>query len=232
VQVDLASAGTATAGSLIQVDGEVMRVDEVQNGGARYQVTRAMHGSTAAAHDAASEIFPLQSRTSIAPFPANFFGSPYSGSWSFGVTLPDVRIASAELFVSNARGNSAAKAICLTGTVDGGLRTLSGGQYSLQVEGYLAVEQGATPPLVVEATHSVRDVFAVLGSVADAEVGVQVEVDGSAYCTLTVPAGQTTSAATAGLTLGALEAGSKVTLNVLQVGQTYPGADLTVVIRL
>jgi len=125
-----------------------------------------------------------------------------------------------------------AKAICLTGTVDGGLRTLSGGQYSLQVEGYLAVEQGATPPLVVEATHSVRDVFAVLGSVADAEVGVQVEVDGSAYCTLTVPAGQTTSAATAGLTLGALEAGSKVTLNVLQVGQTYPGADLTVVIRL
>jgi hypothetical protein len=177
-------------------------------------------------------VFGLQSRTSIAPFPANFFGSPYSGSWSFAVGLADARIASAELFVSNGRGNSPTKSICLTGTVNNGLRTLSGGQYSLQVEGYLAVEQAATPALVVDATHAVRDVFAVLGMAADADVQVRVDVNGAAYCTLTVPAGQTTSAATDGLGLGVLTGGSRVTLSVLTVGQTYPGTDLTVVIRL
>jgi Putative phage tail protein len=232
VAVDLASAGTATAGSFVQVEDEVLRVDATENAGTRYRVTRAMHGSAVAAHAAGTPVFGLQRRTAIAPFPTDFFGSPYSGSWSFGVTMPDVRIASAELFVTNARGKSPARTICLTNTLDSGLRTLSGGQYSLQVEGYLAVEQSATPPLVVEATHAVRDVFAVLGSVADADVRVQVVVDGAAYCTLTVPVGQTTSAAAEGLGLGALILGSRVTLSILAVGQTYPGADLTVLIRL
>jgi hypothetical protein len=230
--VDLATAGTASAGNLVQIEGEVLRVEAVQNGGTRYQVTRGLHGSTAAAHTASTPVFALQNRTSIAPFPHDFFGSPYSGSWSFSVALPDARIASAELFVTNVHGSSATKSICLTGTADSGLRTLSGGQYSLQVEGYLAVEQSATPALVVDATHSVRDVYAVLGTVADADVQVRVDVDGSPYCTLTVPVGQTTSAAANGLSLGVLTAGSKITLGVLAVGTTYPGADLTVLIRL
>jgi hypothetical protein len=148
------------------------------------------------------------------------------------VNLPDARIAGAELLVSNSRGNSGVRSLCLTGTTSSGLRTLSGGQYSLQVEGFLAVQQGATPALVVEATHAVRDVFAVLGGVADADVRIRVEVDGAAYCTLTVLAGQTTSAAVDGLVAGPLTSGSKVTLSILAVGATYPGADLTVVIRL
>jgi hypothetical protein len=143
-----------------------------------------------------------------------------------------VRIASAELFVTNERGASPIRTICLSNTADSGLRTLSGGQYSLQVEGYLAVEQGATPALVVEARHAVRDVFAVLGSVADADVQVRVEVNGTGYCMLTVPVGQTTSAAVGGLILGPLLSGSRLTLSILAVGQTYPGANLTVVIRL
>jgi hypothetical protein len=230
--VELASPGDSMGGSLVQIGDEVLRVDAVQNGGTRYQVTRGLHGSVAAAHAAGAQVFRLQERTSIAPFPAGFFGSPYSGSWSFAVNLPDVRIASAELLVSNSRGDSAARTVCLAGSASSGLRTLSGGQYSLQVEGYLAVQQGATPPLVVEATHAVRDVFAVLGSVADRDVQVRVEVDGTAYCTLTVGAGQTTSASVDGLAAGPLISGSKVTLSVLAVGQTYPGADLTVVIRL
>ena len=232
IEMDLASAGTATAGSLVQLEDEVLRVDGIQNGGTRCQVTRGMHGSSAAAHAAGTPMFPLQQRTSIAAFPTDFFGSPYSGSWSYAVMMPDVRVASAELFVTNARGNSPAGTICLTNNLDSGLRTLSGGQYSLQVDGYLAVEQTATPALVVEATHSVRDVYAVLGSVADADVQVRVDVDGAAYCKLAVPGGQTTSSAAAGLGLGALISGSRVTLSILSVGQTYPGADLTVIIRL
>ena len=98
--------------------------------------------------------------------------------------------------------------------------------------GTLAVDAIATPAVVIEASHAVRDVFAVLGSVADADVQVRLNVDGATYCTLTVPAGQTASPAADGLSLGPLAAGSRVTLSVLSVGGTYPGADLTVLIRL
>jgi hypothetical protein len=100
------------------------------------------------------------------------------------------------------------------------------------VDGYLAVESAVAPALVVEAAHSVRDVFAVLGSVADAVVRLRVDVDGSPYCTLSIPAGMTTSPAADGNVTGPLAAGAKVTLAVLSVGQTYPGANLTVLIRL
>jgi hypothetical protein len=116
--------------------------------------------------------------------------------------------------------------------LDRGLRTFSGGQYSIQVDGYLAVEEQVCSPLVVEAAHSVRDVFAVLGSAADAEVRLRVDVDGGEYCTLSIPAGMTTSAAVDGNAAGALAAGAKLTLAVMAVGQTYPGANLTVLIRL
>jgi hypothetical protein len=78
----------------------------------------------------------------------------------------------------------------------------------------------------------VRDIFAVMGKVADAPVNLQVNVNGAAYCTLTFTPGLTTSSAADGNTLGPLVAGAKVTLSVLSVGQTYPGADLTVLIRL
>jgi hypothetical protein len=230
--LDLSAAGTAAVGSIVQIDGEVMRVDEVQNSGTRYRVTRGLHNSPAAAHATAALIYPMSTKTAIAPFPPNFFGSPYSGSWSYGITIPNVRIASAELFVTNRIGNSAVRGIYLTSTADRGLRTLSGGQYSIQVEGYLAVDQAAAPAIVVDAAHAVRDVFAVLGTVADAAVGLQLKVDGTAWCTLSVAAGSTTSPAIDGATLPPLAAGSKITLSVLSVGTTYPGADLAVVVRL
>ena len=228
----LSAAGSAMPGSLIQIDAEVIRVDAVANGGTQYQVTRGMHLSPAAEHPVQAVIYPLLQQTVIAAFPASFFGSPYSGSWSQAVTLPDVRVASAELFVTNRRGNSPTRSICLTTSVDQGLRTLSGGQYTIQVDGYLAVENVVAPAVVVEAAHSVRDVFAVLGSVADAPVNLRVDVDGQPYCTLSVPAGWTASAAADGSVAGPLAAGAKITVAVLAVGQTYPGADLTVLIRL
>jgi hypothetical protein len=230
--LDLNATGTDTVGNFVQVDGEVVRIEEVQNGGSRYRVARGMHGSSSAAHAGAVTIYPLLSKTAIAPFPAGFFGSPYSGSWSYPVALADVRVASAELIVTNTRGNSATKSICLTTTADNGLRTLSGGQYAIQVDGFLAVQQSVAPAIVTEASHAVRDVFAILGTVADAPVALQVNVDGTAWCTLTVATGMSTSQAVSGLVLGPLQMGAKLTLSVLSVGQTYPGADLTVVVRL
>jgi hypothetical protein len=142
------------------------------------------------------------------------------------------RVASAELFVTNNRGNSPISTICLTGTTDNGLRTLSGGQYCIQVQGYLAVDQSAAPALVVESSHSVRDVYAVTGKAADAPVQLQLNVNGTAYCQLTVAPGQLVSNSVDGASLPYLAAEAQLTLSILAVGQCYPGSDLTVLIRL
>ena len=230
--LSLSAAAAAQAGSFIQIELEVIRVEAVGNNGAQYTVTRAVGGSQAAAHAAQTPVYRLLSKTVIAPFPPDFFGSPYSGSWSYPITLPDVRVASAELFVTNPKGNSPAKDICLTRTTDSGLRTLSGGQYSIQVDGYLAVDQLAAPALVMEASHAVRDVYAVLGKAADAAVGLQLNLNGASYCQLTFASGETVSSTVDGNTLGPLPSGAQVTLSVLSVGQTNPGSDLTVIIRL
>jgi hypothetical protein len=228
----LGAAGPGITGSTLQIDSEILRVTAVANGGTLYSVTRGIDGTTAATHAAAAAVYHLASQTVIAPFPADFFGSPYCGNWSYPVALPDVRVASAELFVTNDVGNSTTAGINLTHNDDNGLRTLSGGQYSIQVDGYLAVEQCVAPPIVLEASHSVRDIYAVLGTAADAVVQVQVNVNGVLYCALTFQPGATLSSSVNGNTLPPLTMGAQLTAAVTSVGQTNPGANLTVLIRL
>jgi len=228
----LTTAGQAQVGTFLQIDAEILSVSAVTGGGTQYSITRGVDGSTASTHTAATPIYQLTNQTTIVPFPGGFFGSPYSGSWSYPISLPDVRVGSAELFVTNQLGNSAITGICLTHNDENGLRTLSGGQYSIQVDGYLAVEQSVAPAVVVEAAHSVRDVFAILGTAADAEVQVQVCLNSVAYCTLAFAPGTTTSNSILGSTLPPLPVMAQVTVAVLSVGQTDPGEDLTVIIRL
>jgi hypothetical protein len=177
-------------------------------------------------------VYHLAAKTVIAPFPEGFFGSPYCGSWNYPILLPDVRVASGQLFVTNSRGNSPTANALLTHSADSGLRTLSGGQYSIQVDGYLAVDQSVAPALVVDAAHSVRDVFAILGTGADAPVQLQLNLNGAAYCQVTFATGATLSSAVDGKTLPPLAASAQLTLSVLSVGQMLPGSDLTLLIRL
>jgi hypothetical protein len=100
------------------------------------------------------------------------------------------------------------------------------------VGGSLAVDQSAAPALIVDAPHSVRDVFAVLGTAADAQVQLQLNVNGAPYCTLCFGQGSVLAASVDGSGLAPLAVGSQITLAVLSVGQACPGADLTVIIRL
>jgi hypothetical protein len=228
----LNAAGPGQVGSVLQIDGEILRVSAVSNGGTQYNIVRGVDGSVAAPHIGATPVYHLASQTTIVPFPAGFFGSPYSGSWNYPIVLPDIRVGCAELFVTNPKGNGPTEGICMTHNDENGLRTLSGGQYSIQVDGFLAVEECVAPPLVVETAHAVRDVFAVLGTPADAQVQVQVNVNGVSYCTLTIGAGQIVSDSKLGSTLPPLQAMTQITVAVLAVGQANPGANLTVLIRL
>jgi hypothetical protein len=234
--LDLQSAGGLQASDLIQVEGEVIRVLVLPVTGTVFQVDRGAYGSTAAAHTVNTSAFSLQKKVFILPFVEGFFGSTASGSYSFPITLPDVRIAAADMFVVNDAGNSDAGQASFTSTVNAGLRTLSGGQISMQIEGYLAIQNDAVPPISMDATHSIRDVFATVRTAPTIyPIQLSVKVDGTSYCNLTIAVGQTTSNVVDGFALGKVNANSQFGLDIVSVGQTFdstPGRDLTVTVRL
>lgn len=231
--LDLTMPGTAQAGTFLQIDAELMLVEEVSNNGTRYIVSRKVHGTAAASYRAQTPIYQLRKKVAIVPFVRDFFGSPSSGSWSYPVLLPDARVASAELFVTNSKGNSETAIISFTRTVDLGLRTLSGGQFSIQVGGFLAIESDAAPDLIVEASHSVRDIFAVVREApTGSPIELQLKQNGANYCAVMIPSGSTVSNTVEGSFLPVLEAGKRISLDIVSIGQGNPGTDLTLIIRL
>jgi hypothetical protein len=173
------------------------------------------------------------------PFALNFFENRAALNFVHTITMPDVRICAAQFYVTNAFGDSAGKQLCYTTGPDGGLRTLSGGQFSLQVGSTLATQQNAAPALLIEASHAVRDMRA---SVTQAPSGYNIAIDvlqnGVKYSSLTIPSGATVSSVVDGVGLAPLIEGGvltiNVTLNVLQSFQASmsPGRDLTTTIRL
>jgi hypothetical protein len=172
----------------------------------------------------------------VVPFATNLFGTPAGDSYVHSIYIPDVRIAAAEFYATNAIGSGLVRHVPYAATSDGGLRTLSGGQITLQVEGYLGVQTNATPPFVAEGTHAVRDISAV---VREAPLGgslqLRVRQNGIEYCTLSIPTGQTASTSIPGLGLPPISAGAYIDLDVVSVPgapNTLPGRDLTVTIRL
>jgi Putative phage tail protein len=234
--VSLNALGNSQAGDFIQIDSEVMLVQQIASDKLSYQVTRGLEGMLAANHAAQAPVFELAKKTFIMPFVRDFFGSPAGGSYAYSVYLPDVRIAVAELFMTNGRGNSDVARDFFTLTVDNGMRTLSGGQLSIQVEGFLAVQTNAAPPISLESTHSVHDVFAVVGTAPKgSSIQLQVTQNGQPYCGLTIDVDKTVSNVVDGFSLGPLQAMALIGLDILpfvQTSDTVPASDLTVTIRL
>jgi hypothetical protein len=239
--VQLVAAGTPYTGQLIQVGSELMTVLSNKPSSNTYSVIRGALGSPAAAHNPGDAVLHLQSSAVIAPFAAGFFGNRASMNYLHTVNVPDIRICAAEFFVTNSFGNSQASQRCYTTGPDGGLRSLSGGQFSLQASGYLATQTNAAPPLIIEASHAVRDIRA---TVSQAPMGYNVVLNllqnGTEYCSLTIASGNTTSGSPPldGVNLPPLQEGANLTMNLtLQPVQGFsgsmsPGRDLTVTIRL
>jgi hypothetical protein len=240
--ITLNQAGTAAAGDFVQVDGEILEV--TATAGAQYTVNRGSHGSAAAAHGAGVAVYHLQRNVNIVPFVKNFFGSQASGSFAYSIFLPDVRIGAAEFFVTNSIGGGPVADGAFGATVDQGLRTLSGGQISIQVEGYLAVQTDAAPVLTMDASYAARDIFATVSEPPSEPAGTVSPVGGvtlqlrqgsTVYCTLTIPDGATISNVVNGFGLAPLAADADLHVDILNVptdANTLPGRDLTVTIRL
>jgi len=234
--ITLSAGVSAQAGDLVQIESEIVEVTASQSGGTQLTVVRGSHGTTAAAHNAGALVYPLDKNVTVVAFVRNFFGSAASGSFVHTVFLPDARIGAADFFVTNLHGNSPAKKVAFTATVDGGLRTLSGGQITIQVEGYLAVETDAAPPYSIEASHAPRDMFAI---VQDAPSGgpitLRLRQNAATYCTLTIADGETVSDTVNGFGLPVLATDSRLSLDIVSVpaaANTLPGRSLTVAIRL
>jgi hypothetical protein len=233
--LSLATPLSASIGDLLQIDAEVMIVEATVTSSTTVSVTRGSYGTTAVTHNAdEAGVYLLAEKIFILAFAQDFFGSPASGSFAYPITIPDVRIAAGELFMTNSRGNSSVAAESFTDTTDFGLRTLLGGQLTIQIEGPLAIQTNAAPPLVVENSCSVRDVYAIIQDVPSAPVTMNVTRNGAVYCELTItpPA---TSTSLDGFALGPLQAQDIVGLDISSVVQTAnssPGMNLTVTIRL
>jgi hypothetical protein len=234
--LSVAPAIGAQPGSLLLVDQELLMVVERLSNGSLFRVERGSHGSAPATHAEQSSVTALERVVSIVPFPADFFGSPASGSFRFRVRQPNVRIRAAELFVTNSRGSSPVTRVNYTQTAAGGLRTLNGGQYSMQVDGVLGIEDNVAPPLIVEAAHSILDIVAHMKTAPfGGAVQLRIRSDEDTLGMLTIASGMTVSNALSGAALAPLNAGSRLALDIVSVPQgpnTFPGADLTVTIRL
>lgn len=233
--VYLTEPGTATEGSLIQLNSEVMRVEEVLDAGARYRVTRALFQTTAEEHADGMPVYHLSKRVIVVPFVRDFFGSPSSGSFTYRILMPNVRVAAAELFVTNSKGDSPVGGRSYTSNTDRGLRSLSGGQMTIQLEGYLAIRSDAAPPLISSASRAIRDVFAVVREAPNGgDIDLRVLVDGSPYCDLTILDGETVSDPIDGFGRSPIPEMAIVSLDILSVppsGAGIPGRDLTVTLR-
>jgi hypothetical protein len=226
---------TASAGAipddLIQVEREILKVTAVN--GLEYTVERGYHGSAASAHDAGAKVYTLKQRTVVVAFERRFFSTPAAADWSHSEWLPDIRLASAEFVVTNDYGSSPPTVNVYTQLVDAGQRTLYGGQFNFQVEGILAILDDAVPGISVQESFSIRDVYAEVRAAPEgADIVVRVKQGATVVATCTVPDGETFGPAVNGAELPVLEAGATLTLDILSVGTTYPGRDLTVTIRI
>jgi hypothetical protein len=226
------SAGlTGNPPLFVLIDSEVIGVVSVT--GLEMTVQRAQHGTAATAHSAGATVFTLAQQVVVVPFVKNFFGTPASGEWSYPVSLPNIRIISAELTVTNSQGNSPTSSVNFTNALDGGLRTLSGGQYSFQVGGFLAVQTGAAPNIIIDGPRVVRDAYAVVGlAPVGAPVVININLNGNLYCTLTIADSTTMSADIDGASLPGMNYQDLLSIDIAGVGLTTPGSDLTVIIRV
>lgn len=219
-------------GALVQIEQEILSVTGTPAPGT-VTVMRGANNTAAATHAQGTLAYPLSQKVVIAPFVKNFFGSPASGDWQSTIQIPNVRVASVTLFMTNSLGDGALSVNPYTSTIDGGLRTMAGGQYTFQISGYLAIQTGAAPDVVVDANRSVRDMYAIIRTApVGGAVTLRINHSGRVYAILTIPAGQTTSNVVSGFGLPPLTAGDSLSLDVTAVGLTSPGSDLNVIMRL
>ncbi|MBV8864866.1 MAG: hypothetical protein JO210_05640 [Acidobacteriaceae bacterium] len=238
-QIQSAQISNFSIGDVIQIGSELMTILSPSSGTDVYTVARGSLNSNISPHSPGDTMLLLSKRVAIVPFAAGFFENRASQNFIHTLSLPDYRVSAAEFSVTNSFGEGLANVICYASGPETGLRTLSGGQFSLQVSGFLNTRQNAALQLVVEAAHAVRDIRATL---AQAAAGYTVDIDllqnGVPYCSLEIESGASVSTTILdGLTLLPLAENAILAMNLSVTpvagftGSASPGRDLTVTVR-
>ncbi len=118
------TGGVVGVGNVLLCGSELLRVLDGPDSQGHFAVERGAFGSPSAPHATGDGVIALARRSIVLPFVKNFFGSAASGAYSYPVRVPNVRIAAAEMFATNGRGNGLTHPVSFTNTVAGGLRTL------------------------------------------------------------------------------------------------------------
>jgi hypothetical protein len=238
--LQLGQPSTFSVGDILQTGIELITILSPADSSGVYKVERASLLSSSTPHSAGDSVLLLIRNTLIIPFASGFFENRASQNFVHRVSMPDYRICAAQFYLTNSFGDGEANQTCYLSVTETGLRTLSGGQFSLQVNGFIATQQNAAPPMIVEASHAVRDIRATL---TQPSAGFTIDIDllqnGTSYCSLEIPGGSTNSdSIVSGLGLPPLLENAALTMNVsvnpIQgfTSSPLPGRDLTVTIRL
>ncbi|HSU33364.1 MAG TPA: phage tail protein [Bryobacteraceae bacterium] len=242
--ISLPAGITPSLSGVIQVGTELMIVGQLSNPATNsYGVDRTTLGTMPVAHNTNEVVRILQTTSVVLPFERGFFQNKASVNYLHTVSMPDCRVFAAQMSMTNVFGDGQT---ATNSYVDAPLRTLSGGQFSLQLGGYLATQSNAAPALLVQNTHAVRDIWASLGQAAQGySIGVEILQNGVQYCSFVIPV-QGSSSPTGsvdqtkpalyvdGSSLPPLQEGATLAMNVsLQSAgsQLSTGRDLTVTIR-
>ena len=236
--VSLAQMATPFIGEVLQVGTELMSVVSVNSASNTYSVARQAFGTSASEHNVNDSVLFLDASAVVLPFSTNFFDNKSSINYLHTFNLPDVRICAAQFYVTNAFGDSQTRQVAYTSGTDGGLRTLSGGQFSIQVSGYLATQQNAAPPLLIQATHAVRDIRAAVGQApAGYDIAIDLLQNGVLFCSVLIQDGESNSTLPPinGVVLPPLTALDTLIINVTLTATSQtpinPGRDLTLTVR-
>ncbi|MBM3758876.1 MAG: hypothetical protein FJW36_01385 [Acidobacteria bacterium] len=229
-------ASTLPEGTLFQIEEEIFEVNGPPVAGNQYPVIRARYSSSAAAHSAAIPLFVLARREMTIPFAPGYFNTTAGVGFRYNFRLPNVRLSGADLTLWNPVGASPKKEVCYTGVTNFGVRTLSGGQITMNVQGYLAIEASAGNSYQVDRATVVRDVSAyVQEPPVGGDVEVLVRVNGSPYCDLVIEAGFPVATAVSRFNVAPIPAGATISFDILNVPPASagtPGRDLTVLLQI
>lgn len=100
----------------------------------------------------------------------------------------------------------------------------------LSMAGILSIRSNAAPLAMLQETRGVERLIALVKQAPlGADLTARVNVGGAAWADVTIPAGAT-QAARGAVGLPAIAEGALVTVDLLTVGTTFPGEDLTLLV--
>jgi len=237
--------GSISTGDMVIVDSEILLIGTKT--GLSAAVTRAQKTSGvsggASAHSSGAALQKVLTVLRNEAFPPGFFYGIGTGDvnpqliyWKADIALSNMRVLAADGYVVNAYGPSDTYTANWTGGLDNGILTGSPAASSgvtLQVGGTLAIGSNLAPVVALNADRQPQSVSVHLKTApTGAALTCQINLGGTLWMTLTVPAGATSVSATSGQlsAAGQLTSGSLITLDVTATGTTFPGSDLSVFI--